>query len=71
MLLVDFARDEIGLQMGSRIGGLHIGWTTDQAKAEAFVTGGGRMTTITAQSGRLIGYEVSCLVGTEWLGAAA
>lgn len=48
MLLLDYARNDVGLRMGGLHGGRHIGYTTDEEKANAMrdagasVVGAGR-----------------------------
>lgn len=70
MLLVDYARDELGMPMRGLQFGTHIGWTTDGRKRDLLVAAGANSTTVT-WAGRTIGYEVTIPVGREVVEAQA
>ena len=57
---LDYARNEVGVRMGSLHGGRHIGWTTDADKADRLRAAGAVVTTVAPMSsGGTTGYEVS------------
>lgn len=59
MLLLDYARNEVGLPMRGLAQGAHIGWTTDAMKAELMALAGARRQAIHN------GYDISFAVGAE------
>ena len=71
MLLIDYARRDVGMPMRGLHYGRHIGWTTDEKKRDALVAAGANCTTATTHSGRVLGYEISFAVGREMLRAVA
>ncbi len=71
MLLLDYARDQLGLACRGRHNGRVITWTTSEKKAEEAVSAGANCTTATAHSGRVIGYEISFPVDREVIQKAA
>lgn len=71
MLLLDYARDVVGMPTRAIYKGLNIGWTTDETKRDAMVAAGATCSTSRATSGRVIGFEISFPIGTEFEQAAA
>jgi hypothetical protein len=72
MLLLDYARNEVGLPMRGLHAGRHIGWTTDEAKADrmvdagATVVRGGHADRQEAIPVQVPGWEISFAVGSEY-----
>lgn len=66
MLLLEHARETVGLPVRAVAFGLNIGWTTDAEKAEQMREAGAKVEEVTTMSGRLLGYEVSFAIGTVY-----
>lgn len=64
MLLLDYARS-LGVAMGSLHVGRHVGWTTDEAKADKLREAGANLAHYVSQDPRYSGWEVSFAEGRE------
>jgi hypothetical protein len=65
-LLIDYARDVVGMPLKGLKSGVHIGWTLDREKAERMRSAGASVAVAPQpreESG--VGYEVSFRVGKE------
>jgi hypothetical protein len=62
-MLIDYARDVVGMPCKGQRGGVHVGWTRDAEKAEKMRAAGARVETAPQSDG--VGYEVSFGVGAE------
>ena len=66
MLLIDYARDVVGLPLrGLYTGRLHVGYTGSQEKAERMREAGARVVSNRNTWSEIEGYEVSFPVGAE------
>lgn len=64
MMLLDYARDEVGMPVRGFHIGRHVGWTTDPAKADLMREAGATVTGY-AHAGWAGGWEVSFAPGAE------
>lgn len=72
MLLIDFAREEVGLPMDGMMFNRHIGWTTDGDKAETMRKAGANVQWHPSldkrdEARKFDGWDISFLVGSERL----
>jgi len=65
MLMIDYARNVVGMPTRGLHMGKHVGWTTDKEKHDLMVSVGADCRIVDAESGRVIGYEVSFSPGAE------
>lgn len=65
-LLLDYARNEVGVAMGSidQLGN-HVGWTTDKDKAAKLRDAGARTSYYESREPAYSGYEISFSRGAE------
>ena len=64
-LLIDYARDVIGLPMRGMHHGRHVGWTTDRVKAERAREAGANISYYESNDPRFCGWEVSFAADRE------
>lgn len=64
MLLLDYARDVVGMPLRGIHQGENVGWTTSEEKRDAMVAAGARCSSA-LQTGGLIGYEIHFPIGSE------
>lgn len=73
VLLIDYARETVGLPMGSVFLNQHFGWTTDAEKAAAMQAAGASVTNTPSldrrpEARKFDGFEVSFQIGAETIG---
>lgn len=70
MLLIDYARNEVGLPMKGIHQSSHCGWTTDRAKADLMRSAGARVQSAPSldqrpEARRFDGWDISFPIGSE------
>ena len=77
MLLIDYAREVVGLPMRALFLHRHYGWTTDRTRAELMREAGAHVEAVPSadqrpEARRFDGWEISFAVGREkWDGTSA